>query len=85
MANVAVEVAIGAFGRAERPVHIDTESGIGWDMWTVPNSLRETEPEINLQLLTFDPTIDNPSSHVPKWAPASAQTTSGDQGGEHDA
>ena len=63
----------------------DPESGIGWDMWTVPNSLRETEPEINLQLLTFDPTIDNPSSHVPKWAPASAQTTSGDQGGEHDA
>ncbi len=61
------------------------ESGIGWDMWTVPNSLRETEPEINLQLLTFDPTIDNPSSHVPKWAPASAQTTSGDQDGGHDA
>ena len=54
-------------------------------MWTVPNSLRETEPEINLQLLTFDPTIDNPSSHVPKWAPASAQTTSGDQDGGHDA
>ncbi|MCB1128568.1 MAG: helicase, partial [Verrucomicrobiae bacterium] len=23
----------------------DPESGIGWDMWTVPNSLRETEPE----------------------------------------
>ena len=29
VADMAVEVAIGAFGRAERPVHIDAEAGAG--------------------------------------------------------
>lgn len=53
----------------------DPESGIGWDDWTVPNSLRETEPEITLQLLPFDPTVENPGT--PRWAsPATPNDTS---------
>lgn len=57
----------------------DPESGMGWNEWTVPNSLRETEPEINLQLLPFDPTIENPGT--PPWASAAgpADTDDGEQ------
>ncbi len=47
----------------------DPESGRGWDMWTVPNSLRETEPEINLQVIPYDPTIADPTTRVPGWQP----------------
>ncbi|MBO0706713.1 MAG: DISARM system helicase DrmA [Candidatus Dormibacteraeota bacterium] len=43
------------------------DAGIGrWDEWTVPNSLREAEPEINL-LLPKDSVVD-PSLHSqPEW------------------
>ena len=56
----------------------DPESGIGWDAWTVPNSLRETEPEINLQLLPYDPTVENPNTPIPQWTSAATQHTDGD-------
>lgn len=58
----------------------DPESGIGWDAWTVPNSLRETEPEINLQLLPYDPTVENPNSPIPQWTSAATQTSDGEGG-----
>jgi hypothetical protein len=52
----------------------DPESGTGWHDWTVPNSLRETEPEITLQLLPFDPTVENPGT--PRWASPATPTDS---------
>ena len=53
----------------------DPESGMGWDQWTVPNSLRETEPEINLQLLPMDPCVQDPHFTVPSWQPRRASQT----------
>ena len=52
----------------------DPESGIGWDMWTVANSLRETEPEINLQLVPYDPSIADPHTPVPGWRTVGSAT-----------
>ena len=36
------------------------ESG-GWTIWTCPNSLRDTESQINLQIETVDPTYESVS------------------------
>lgn len=54
----------------------DPNASGGWDDWTVPNSLRETEPEINLQLRPFDPSISD-TSIPPPWQPRSNDAQSG--------
>ena len=46
--------------RDEVPLLKGPESG-GWTIWTCPNSLRDTESQINLQIETEDPTYESAS------------------------
>jgi Helicase conserved C-terminal domain len=39
-------------------------NGLQWTEWTCPNSLRETEPNINLLLEREDPSLDAPPDYV---------------------
>ncbi len=77
-ANAAGQSLLAYKGGKQGQVGVlrDPESGTGWDMWTVPNSLRETEPEINLQLLPYDPTLADPSANVPLWRSTGTSTPS---------
>jgi hypothetical protein len=38
-------------------------NGLAWDIWTCPNSLRETEPSINLLLEPADPSLEPPREY----------------------
>lgn len=60
-------------GAGLSPMLVDPNSGSRWDDWTVPNSLRETEPDINLQLRPFDPSVSDTSS-PPPWQPRDPKT-----------
>ncbi len=57
-------------GDGQRRVLRQPDSSSGWGMWTAPNSLRETEPDINLVLQSDDPSLE--SDDVPRWRAAHA-------------
>lgn len=57
-------------GDGQRRVLRQPDSSSGWGMWTAPNSLRETEPDINLVLQPDDPSLE--SDDVPPWRAAQA-------------
>jgi hypothetical protein len=63
-------------GDGQRRVLRQPDSSSGWGMWTAPNSLRETEPDINLVLQANDPALE--SDIAPQWrAPHSAPAGEG--------
>ena len=35
-----------------------------WDLWTCPNSLRDTEVQANLQIIDIDPTYESGSQPI---------------------
>ncbi len=60
-------------GDGQRRVLRQPDSSSGWGMWTAPNSLRETEPDINLVLQSDDPALE--TGDAPQWRAAYAAPT----------